>query len=641
MFNRLRWIFLIGPALLAGGCALLEVQQESEAVNSSTVLVGWVSAPADADGPIVVAAYKDPTDPVEPVHCAQLHEPGGYELMVPNGRYALVAFVDANQNLRLDGGEPVGTYLGGQKVEAEGTGVVGQLDMEVRADGNPPPVPLGTAFADCGILPGHSTQAGAVVSLDNPLFSREYADKAYWKPAEFFREVGGNVYFLEAYDATKIPVLFVHGAAGSPRDWRYLADHLDRRRYQPWFFYYPSGAGVDSMAHLLSWKLFTLRLRYRFETLYIAAHSMGGLVVRSLLLDHGQMMPDVKLFVSFSTPWGGEPTAELGVKYAPAVVPSWIDMQPQGAYMQSLFARELPGDIAYYLLFGFRGGSNLWRPNNDGTVTLASVLRSPAQAEAKQVYGFDEDHVGILSSPRVQSQFETILDSAGEGRGGPGRPPSGYVRVQAAYPELEHAPPATEFLWLQPVGRREAIVLPMSGQASRRSLGPIPQGDYQASLVVQSFEAVPGRIPLEIVPGETADLRFTLKPQGVLWGYVGAGDGTVELPAGSYVQPGTSITIDSITLSGRGIERKLAPGMWNDSERIERYLAHEDYAGEAQFFFFDLPAGEYRLTVRAEGYLPYTGLYTVIPGHPGAWKPVVLLPLRCAGDSAAAGCRDD
>ena len=35
-----------------------------------------------------------------------------------------------------------------------------------------------------------------------------------WKPAEFFREVGGNVYFLEAYDATKIPVLFVHGAAG-------------------------------------------------------------------------------------------------------------------------------------------------------------------------------------------------------------------------------------------------------------------------------------------------------------------------------------------------------------------------------------------------------------------------------------------
>ncbi len=623
---------------------MLELGEEADKVNRSTILVGWISAKSDPAGPIVVAAYTKTLGRIRPVHCARLHEPGGFELMVPNGRYALVAFVDANRNQRLDEGEPVGSYLGAQTVEADGTGVVGQLDMEIRADAGRPPVPWGTAFSDCGLLPGHSTQAGAVVSLDDPLFSRAYADKAYWKPAEFFREVGGNVYFLEPYDATKIPVLFVHGASGTPQDWRYLAEHLDRRRYQPWFYYYPSGAGIDSMAHLLSWKLFTLRLKHRFDTLYIVAHSMGGLVVRSLLLDHGQMVPGVKLFVSLSTPWGGEPTAAMGVKYAPAVIPSWIDMQPQGAYMQSLFARRLPGETDYYLLFGFRGGSNLWRPNNDGAVILASVLRSPAQAEAKQVYGFDEDHVSILSSARVRSRFEAILDSAGSERDRDGGSASGYVRVHADYPELEHGLPAAESLWLQPAdSKREAIVLPLSVHASQEALGPIPPGRYEASLVVQSFEAHPGRLPLEIVPGVTADLHFTLKPQGVLWGYIGAGTGTgtAELPAGSYVPPATSIPIEAITLSGDGVERKLVPKSRDDSERIERYLAHEDYAGDAQFFFFDLPAGEYRLTVTAEGYLPYTGIYSVIPGHSGEWRPVVLQPAGCADDATAAPCGSD
>ena len=135
-------------------------------------------------------------------------------------------------------------------------------------------------------------------------------------------------------DPNRIPILFVHGAEGSPQDWRYFFDHIDRSRYQPWFFYYPSGARIDSMANLLYWKLINLQLKYRFETLYITAHSMGGLVVRTFLLDRGDLFPQARLFISLSTPWAGEATAELGVKHSPAVVPSWIDMQPQGRFIR-------------------------------------------------------------------------------------------------------------------------------------------------------------------------------------------------------------------------------------------------------------------------------------------------------------------
>jgi len=59
--------------------------------------------------------------------------------------------------------------------------------------------------------------------------------------------------------------------------------------------------------------------RYKFKELYITSHSMGGLVVRSFLVNFGNLFPFVTHFISISTPWGGEQLAEMGVKYSPAV----------------------------------------------------------------------------------------------------------------------------------------------------------------------------------------------------------------------------------------------------------------------------------------------------------------------------------
>jgi len=114
-------------------------------------------------------------------------------------------------------------------------------------------------------------------------------------------ELGGNIYFLEPYDPAKTPILFVHGAAGSPQNWTYFFQHIDRTRYQPWIFYYPSGSSVDSMSYLLFWKLSNLQRRYHFNKIYFTAHSMGGLVVRNFLANMGGYLPVSKAFISLST----------------------------------------------------------------------------------------------------------------------------------------------------------------------------------------------------------------------------------------------------------------------------------------------------------------------------------------------------
>jgi len=88
-------------------------------------------------------------------------------------------------------------------------------------------------------------------------------------------------YALEEDIGYKIPVIFVHGINGSPREFAEIVKHLDRRLYRPWFFYYPSGNDLGQLSEFfynifLSGKVIPL---YQTPTV-IVAHSMGGVIVR-------------------------------------------------------------------------------------------------------------------------------------------------------------------------------------------------------------------------------------------------------------------------------------------------------------------------------------------------------------------------
>lgn len=622
-------LLLVTLCVAAGGCTLAKLSKESKAFFTSTVLVGSVENTPGWRGPIIVAAHVRKSNRVSIVHHTLLHEPGGYELIVPKGQYALFAFGDINGNGVFDAGEPAGEYTGAAPIIATGTGVVGSLDLILK-DASPDriSIPVGTSF-NTSAAPRHSTQVGALADLDAPIFSAENGTRGYWAPMEFFKVVGGNVYFLEPYDPNRIPILFVHGAEGSPQDWRYFFDHIDRNRYQPWFFYYPSGAALDSMANLLYWKLLNLQLKYRFKTLYITAHSMGGLVVRKFLLDRGDRIPQARLFISLSTPWAGEATAELGVKHSPAVVPSWIDMQPHGRFMEALFSRRLPPSVNHYLLFGHKGGYSMLRPNNDGTVTLASQLRNPAQAEARMVYGFDEDHVSILSSPQVLAQYQTILANF-EQKAGNG-PQRGNLYVNFTFIGHDGGPKGLPILLLTPVGetagqQRTKVTIPLRAKDSGRRLGPIPSGLYDVSLISNSYKTEPRKVRVQIETNHTPTLSFRFVPQGALNGYVGDDGDAADYPAGSYRPPHKTAKIISVTLTGVGTRRTLVPRQAGYDDGYERYLAGEDDSFGAYFSFVDLPAGDYELTILAEGYRPHVSRYTVVPGRPLELNPIVLAP---------------
>lgn len=625
MHRRLRTLCLAAVSLVLSGCTLLRLGEEARAFYTSTVLVGRIGA-SGWEGPVVVAAWREAA-PDQPAHRTLLHAAGGYELIVPAGSYRLFAFGDANGNGAYDPGEPAGEYPATEAVTASGSGVVSLLDFAIGPGAPLRPDTATRAAAWPPFERRHSTRAGAIANLDSPAFSAAHGETGYWAPMAYFRETGGNIYFLEPYDPARVPVLFVHGAAGSAQDWRYFVEHLDRRRYQPWLFQYPSGAAVDSMAYLLYWKLFNLQLEHRFDTLHIVAHSMGGLVARGFLVNHGNQLPALRRFISISTPWAGEPTAELGVKHSPAVVPSWHDMQPDGHFMQALFARPLPAGIDYYLLFGHRGGYSLLRPNHDGTVTLASQLRTAAQAEARMIYGFDEDHVGILSSPQVMAQVQTLLDGAGSTSGDAQN--AGRLRTTFEF-ETPDGSGGTPILLFRPAAGAAApatFSMPLSAEDNGREIGPIPAGDYELSLMMPAYRSEPVSQHLRIAGNTTADARFRLLPRGELSGYIGTEADSVGSPAGSYRRPHDTVRIREIGLRGPGIRRTLQPLDTAADDALARHLRGEDGAHQAHFAFFDLAEGDYELTIQAEGYEAHVSQHAVVPGRSSPMTPIVLRPL--------------
>ncbi|MFO1328086.1 MAG: hypothetical protein U1F56_12070 [Rubrivivax sp.] len=603
---------LLAALLVLQACALGELQREAGDYEASTVLVGRVERGAVAEGSIVVGAYARGADGRwQRVHQTRLHESGGYELIVPPGRYALFAYADRNGNGLFDAGEPVARHAAGDVVAQAGQALVGGLDLVLGEGG----VEVPRVAAALAI----STQAGALADWSSPMFQADSGKLGYWQPMSYFHRYGGNVHLIEPYDPARTPVLFVHGAVGSPQDWKTLAGRLDRSRFQAWFYAYPSGAAVDSVSHLLFWKLFNLQLRHHYPRLLIVAHSMGGLVVRRMLLDNGHHLPQVTRFVSLSTPWAGEPGADLGVKMSPAVVPSWRDMQPEGAFMRSLFDRRLPPHIEYDLLFGHRGAPGLFRPNNDGTVTLASQLRRAAQEEARLVFGFDEDHVGILESAQVATQLQALL-AASAGAGGDA---SLQLRLLTDGAPAQGVP----LLVLRPLDGGPPLTASLRAAEGGARVGALPPGRYEAGLIADGWAAEPRRQPLVLERGAEARLEVRLRPQGALSAYVADERGRV---AGAYAAPAAQLRVRRVVLRGPGLLRELQPDTAPDamSRALLKALDGQDAAWDGSFAFTGLPAGDYELEIEADGREPHRQRVQVQPGRSGTLPPIVMAPRR-------------
>jgi len=418
-------LYILFPVLLLSlaSCKMFDVNEQLERLDAACRIAGSVSAERPETAPIVVILARQVGADATRIDSWQvadhfvLEGPGQWEFHASAGGYGLVAFQDLNRDLKHQPDEPYlrldasrlltcksGEQSGGHalRIPFDGRSLVAET-LDISA------LQVRSLQDQTALSMSQVTALGERAELTDPRFSEAIAEDGLWRPFDFLFKGRPGVYFLEAYDSRKTPVLFVHGVNGTPANFRTLIARLDRQRFQPWVYYYPSGVSLPLVADHLAQTMRKLQLRYGFKSFAVVAHSMGGLVSRGFLQRYRESgLAAVPLFVSISTPWGGHKAAELGVKTAPEVVRVWIDMSPSSEYLRSLYARD-PG-VPHYLFYSFRSsGPGLLREANDGTVTVSSELQPEVRRGAARVEGLNETHMGVLESEPMSRQLNELL----------------------------------------------------------------------------------------------------------------------------------------------------------------------------------------------------------------------------------------
>lgn len=419
--NQIKYCYILSAffCIVFSGCAFTALEKEVALFNQTSRLQGTLTNTSPHKKPLVVLVYQFQDNEKKLVTYSIHHTPRTFTFVQLPGRYLIAAFEDANEDFVYQPTEYAG-YVGNPSIITIEPGKdILHLDLTLQHpdDVTLTEAPNLTSPATNMTLRFPKTRAGEIVTLEDPRFSRENGRVGLWEPIQFLRTVGGGVFFLEPFDSEKIPVLLVHGIGGYSEEMTSFIHQLDQTRFQPWIFNYPTGLRLDMATEFLRRSLSKILVKYKYNKLVIIAHSMGGLVARSLVntsvccIVHGFEEQQYKLlFITLSTPWGGHQAAQIGVDYAPAVIPSWLDMVPDSPFQRTLFQKPLPDYIEYYLFFSFQGGRNIFtNGNDDGSVSLASQLKPQAQDAAIRMFGFNENHTSILSSPHATAKIVGIL----------------------------------------------------------------------------------------------------------------------------------------------------------------------------------------------------------------------------------------
>jgi pimeloyl-ACP methyl ester carboxylesterase/predicted small secreted protein len=420
----------IVPLLLTSCANFRKLGKDLKLVNDGYRVSGIIVGTENQNAPVkaVVVEWDRAKNKVHSADLLELTEGGAFAFVVksPLNQYA-AAHADTNRDGRYQKGEPFWMHRDPsgqpQPVALDADNRVARVRGALSASESPPQAMLDAiAIALNGrdvsrfiTHQGVRFALGEKADLNDPQFAATRGEDGLWTPATFAMNGGFGIYFLERYDPEKIPVLFIHGAAGSPQDWRHAMERIEGKAYQPWFYVYPSGMRLDAAANALNKGVGQLHERYGFRRLHVAAHSMGGLVARRFIQTNALADGNdyIRTFISYSSPWGGHEAAAMGVRYAPQVVPSWRDMAKGSEFLDHLFDQRLKGRVDHHLFFSHRAArSRILPPENDGTVSVASQKRAEALGDAVETRGFDEDHLSVLSSREALKAGKRALDAS-------------------------------------------------------------------------------------------------------------------------------------------------------------------------------------------------------------------------------------
>lgn len=182
------------------------------------------------------------------------------------------------------------------------------------------------------------------------------------------------------------PIVFVHGYSGSGWNWDTMVSRFVASGYRSSSLYkfdYSSFINSNTISAIeLRNYVNTVRARHGNAKVALVAHSNGGLVSRSYLVNQGGSAA-TRRFVSLGTPHRGTTSA-----YA-CVSPACFEMRPGSSFLRAL---------------GTRGcDRSLWS-STDGVILPASNAQCGTSVRTASV-----DHLSLLTNTSVYNQVREQL----------------------------------------------------------------------------------------------------------------------------------------------------------------------------------------------------------------------------------------
>ncbi|MGH0037084.1 MAG: alpha/beta hydrolase [Myxococcota bacterium] len=439
--DRLLIAALLVGSLGAPGCTMLSrlvgFEEQLEEVQAKVRISGTVESDAPVEGALVVVVTTPETapdgSPVLHPDGTQRHpavdgytrsDPGTFLFMLDAGEYRVGAYEDRNENGLLDPGERVTLPIENELLElAPGDHARVEISLHGHEVWQRDPIDVFKMVQRTAHEQGRfslwafSAKGALAPDLSDPRFGPEQGPFGLWQPMDFLNRELAGIYLLEPYDPGRIPVLYVHGISGYPQQFETLIGQLDRERFQPWFYFYPSGFRLDGISTHLADLLQELKVRYEFDEIAVVAHSMGGLVSRGAILKYAAdtKSQDVKVFISINSPFGGDVKAK-STEGAPIALPlSFEDMDPSSEYLTWVYYEDpartvfkpLPKPARHHMIMGFHGSGS---PYNDGSVSIASQAHVDLQEHAASLRIWDYTHTGTLKQDRTVERVNRLLE---------------------------------------------------------------------------------------------------------------------------------------------------------------------------------------------------------------------------------------
>jgi triacylglycerol esterase/lipase EstA (alpha/beta hydrolase family) len=409
---------------MLNACSMLTLEDELAQAKSNQYLIkAQISSNIlNSDSRSIVLLYKKHADGSTNFVAYRLVEPlqNAY-FVVPHGDYELVAFEDKNQDYKYQEDErtaiqknvPLNLFPEGDFADYDYATLMRAVPLELRSEKLATAYQIDLAMEETvasSTLPKRNYLE--VITLDDIRFSDKNTLKGMWEPYSFSKEIGYGFYLLSEWDSNKTPLFLVHGINSSPSIWCEFIEDIDQDKYQIIFYHYPSAESLSMSAYYFGEVLIDIKQRNSEHNFTIVAHSMGGLVSRGaiqyLVYKHHPNVTD--LFITLSTPWGGDEAARLAVETSPIVAPVWRDLSPDSQYLDRLQEQDLPQGINHILLSSYAGDNMIISEKNDGAVTLKSQLAYEAQDAADKVYLINATHVGILTDPQTREIIKKYLN---------------------------------------------------------------------------------------------------------------------------------------------------------------------------------------------------------------------------------------